>query len=263
MLAQLRRAVRRVRPRQRTGMILLPAIDILDGKAVRLTRGEFDQRTVYDADPLDAARRWVDEGARSLHVVDLDGARSGAPVNLEHVGGSPRSSTCPSRSAAACGRSAPVAMRSQAGVARVVIGTAAYRGRRLPRRGARRVRRPRRGLDRRARRSARGARLDRADRDPDRVGDRAARAPAGCAGSSTRASSATACWPAPTSTSASPRSPRPSAAPSSIPAASPRFEDLERAGRAAPGQPDRRDRRQGAVRAAVLGRRHANGVLDG
>ncbi|MBV8711080.1 MAG: 1-(5-phosphoribosyl)-5-[(5-phosphoribosylamino)methylideneamino]imidazole-4-carboxamide isomerase, partial [Solirubrobacterales bacterium] len=64
-------------------MILLPAVDILEGKAVRLARGEFDQRTVYDADPLDAARRWVDGGARRLHVVDLDGARSGQPVNQD------------------------------------------------------------------------------------------------------------------------------------------------------------------------------------
>ena len=66
-------------------MILLPAIDILEGKAVRLSRGDFEQRTVYDADPLEAARRWVAGGARALHVVDLDGARSGLPANLEHV----------------------------------------------------------------------------------------------------------------------------------------------------------------------------------
>ena len=66
-------------------MILLPAIDILDGKAVRLARGGFEEQTVYDADPLDAARRWVQGGARALHVVDLDGARGGAPVNLEHL----------------------------------------------------------------------------------------------------------------------------------------------------------------------------------
>jgi phosphoribosylformimino-5-aminoimidazole carboxamide ribotide isomerase len=57
-------------------MILLPAVDILGGQAVRLTQGEFDQSTVYDADPLDAARRWVEAGARELHVVDLDGARA-------------------------------------------------------------------------------------------------------------------------------------------------------------------------------------------
>ncbi len=66
-------------------MILYPAIDILDGGAVRLARGEFDQRTRYDADPLDAALRWVRAGARALHVVDLDGARAGVPANLEHV----------------------------------------------------------------------------------------------------------------------------------------------------------------------------------
>ena len=52
-------------------MILLPAIDILEGKAVRLTQGEFDQSTVYDADPLDAARRWVNDGARRLHSLHV------------------------------------------------------------------------------------------------------------------------------------------------------------------------------------------------
>ena len=60
-------------------MILFPAIDIIDGKAVRLARGDFSERTDYDADPLDAAKRWVDAGARALHVVDLDGARTGVP----------------------------------------------------------------------------------------------------------------------------------------------------------------------------------------
>ena len=66
-------------------MILLPAIDILEGKAVRLARGDYGAQTVYDADPVDAARRWVDAGARALHVVDLDGARAGAPANLRDV----------------------------------------------------------------------------------------------------------------------------------------------------------------------------------
>jgi phosphoribosylformimino-5-aminoimidazole carboxamide ribotide isomerase len=67
-------------------MILLPAIDIIDGKAVRLERGDFAQRTDYDADPLDAARRWVEAGARALHIVDLDGARTGSPANVEQIG---------------------------------------------------------------------------------------------------------------------------------------------------------------------------------
>jgi phosphoribosylformimino-5-aminoimidazole carboxamide ribotide isomerase len=66
-------------------VILLPAVDISDGKAVRLVRGDFDAATVYDDDPLAAARGWVDAGARQLHVVDLDGARSGQPVNLGHL----------------------------------------------------------------------------------------------------------------------------------------------------------------------------------
>ena len=66
-------------------MILFPAIDILGGKAVRLVQGDYGQETKYDDDPVVAARRWADGGARWLHVVDLDGARAGEPVNLEHV----------------------------------------------------------------------------------------------------------------------------------------------------------------------------------
>ena len=66
-------------------MKLYPAIDMLDGKAVRLVKGDFDAKKVYDEDPLSAARAWVQAGARRLHLVDLDGARGGRPVNLEHV----------------------------------------------------------------------------------------------------------------------------------------------------------------------------------
>jgi phosphoribosylformimino-5-aminoimidazole carboxamide ribotide isomerase len=66
-------------------LILLPAIDIRGGRAVRLVQGDYDRETAFDADPVDAARRWVDQGATALHVVDLDGAREGHPVNLEHV----------------------------------------------------------------------------------------------------------------------------------------------------------------------------------
>ena len=66
-------------------MILVPAIDIMDGKAVRLMRGAFDESTVYDADPVEAAVRWEADGAKTLHVVDLDGAREGEPVNLDVI----------------------------------------------------------------------------------------------------------------------------------------------------------------------------------
>ena len=61
---------------------LYPAIDIRDGRAVRLLRGDYERETAYDADPVDAARRWVDGGATIVHVVDLDGAREGVPANL-------------------------------------------------------------------------------------------------------------------------------------------------------------------------------------
>ena len=107
-------------------MILLPAVDILEGKAVRLTRGEFDQSTVYDTDPLDAARRWVDEGARRLHVVDLDGARSGAPVNLEHVRRIAAAVDVPIQVGGGLRTMAAVREVVSAGATRVVIGTAAY-----------------------------------------------------------------------------------------------------------------------------------------
>src|SRR5919198_2293148 len=66
-------------------MILLPAVDIRDGKAVRLRQGDFDEETVYADDPLEAARSFADAGATFLHVVDLDGAREGHPVNLEQL----------------------------------------------------------------------------------------------------------------------------------------------------------------------------------
>ena len=85
-------------------MILYPAIDILDGGAVRLARGEFDQRTRYDADPLDAALRWVRAGARALHVVDLDGTRAGAPANVEHVRRITAAVDVPVQVAAGCAR---------------------------------------------------------------------------------------------------------------------------------------------------------------
>jgi phosphoribosylformimino-5-aminoimidazole carboxamide ribotide isomerase len=107
-------------------MILLPAIDILDGKAVRLARGDFDAQTVYDADPLEAARRWVAEGARALHVVDLDGARSGAPANIEHVARIVGQLDVPVQVGGGLRTSAAVRQALDAGASRAVLGTAAF-----------------------------------------------------------------------------------------------------------------------------------------
>ncbi len=83
-------------------MILYPAIDIRGGQAVRLLQGDYERETAYDADPVDAAKRWAGEGAEFLHVVDLDGAKAGEPRNLEAVAGSRRPSSARSRLAAGC-----------------------------------------------------------------------------------------------------------------------------------------------------------------
>lgn len=66
-------------------MQILPAIDILDGKVVRLLQGRLDAVTVYNDDPVDQARRWADQGAEWIHVVDLDGAVTGEPANIAAV----------------------------------------------------------------------------------------------------------------------------------------------------------------------------------
>ena len=66
-------------------MQILPAIDILDGKVVRLRQGRLDAVTVYNEDPVDQARLWEAAGAEWIHVVDLDGAVTGEPANIEHV----------------------------------------------------------------------------------------------------------------------------------------------------------------------------------
>ncbi len=107
-------------------MILLPAVDILEGKTVRLTQGEFDQRTEYNADPLDAAKRWVDDGARSLHVVDLDGARDGTSANLEHIRRITAEVEVPVQVGGGLRTIEAVRAAIAAGAARVLIGTAAY-----------------------------------------------------------------------------------------------------------------------------------------
>jgi phosphoribosylformimino-5-aminoimidazole carboxamide ribotide isomerase len=68
-----------------SSLLLIPAIDLKDGKCVRLRQGKMDDVTVFSDDPVATAKRWVDAGARRLHVVDLNGARSGAPANAEAI----------------------------------------------------------------------------------------------------------------------------------------------------------------------------------
>jgi phosphoribosylformimino-5-aminoimidazole carboxamide ribotide isomerase len=107
-------------------MILYPAIDILGGNAVRLVKGDFDASKVYDQDPLAAARRWVNEGAERLHMVDLDGARAGHPVNLEHVRRVASELGVPVQLGGGLRTLEAISEALAAGVERVILGTAAF-----------------------------------------------------------------------------------------------------------------------------------------
>jgi phosphoribosylformimino-5-aminoimidazole carboxamide ribotide isomerase len=107
-------------------MILLPAVDIRGGKAVRLRQGDFDRETVYADDPLEAARSFVAAGARFLHVVDLDGAREGEPVNLHHLERIRHDLEVPVQFGGGLRSIAAIRRTLAAGADRVVVGTAAY-----------------------------------------------------------------------------------------------------------------------------------------
>ncbi|MEK7845492.1 MAG: HisA/HisF-related TIM barrel protein, partial [Nitrospinota bacterium] len=67
-------------------MLIIPAIDIKGGRCVRLFQGRMEQETVYSDDPVSVAKRWENEGAEFLHLVDLDGAVNGVPKNKEIIG---------------------------------------------------------------------------------------------------------------------------------------------------------------------------------
>jgi phosphoribosylformimino-5-aminoimidazole carboxamide ribotide isomerase len=115
-----------VRPRGGAGVTLYPAIDILDGSAVRLVKGDFEAKKVYDEDPLAAARGWTDAGAKYLHVVDLDGAKTGAPVNLEHLRRIAGELGVPVQYGGGLRSARAVGDALAAGATRVILGTAAF-----------------------------------------------------------------------------------------------------------------------------------------
>jgi len=107
-------------------VILYPAIDILDGRAVRLVQGDFDRATEYASDPVDAARAWAAAGAACLHVVDLDGARAGAPVNLSAAARIASATGLEVQLGGGLRTSAAIDAALAAGIRRVVLGTAAF-----------------------------------------------------------------------------------------------------------------------------------------
>lgn len=104
-------------------MELIPAIDLLDGKVVRLHQGRYDEVTVYDDDPVAMAMRFEAEGATRLHVVDLEGARSGEPAHVAVIQEILRATALQVQVGGGV-RNASVASRwLDAGAARVVLGT--------------------------------------------------------------------------------------------------------------------------------------------
>ena len=108
-------------------MIVYPAIDIRGGRCVRLVEGDFARETVYDADPAEVARRWADAGAAWLHVVDLDGAVVGEPVNTEALVRIRRAVDLPIQLGGGLRLEEHLSAAIDHGVDRVILGTAALR----------------------------------------------------------------------------------------------------------------------------------------
>lgn len=106
-------------------MLLLPAIDLRGGQCVRLRQGDYSQETVFGSDPAAMARRWVDQGATFLHLVDLDGARQGRPVNGDSVRRIVAAAGVPCQLGGGLRTEEHVAEALGWGLARVIIGTRA------------------------------------------------------------------------------------------------------------------------------------------
>lgn len=107
-------------------MILFPAVDIRDGRAVRLTQGDYDREQVYFDDPLAAAEDWAAQGATHLHVVDLDGALSGERRNLDHLTRIAQGTALPVQYGGGLRNLDAVDAALGAGAWRAIIGTAAF-----------------------------------------------------------------------------------------------------------------------------------------
>ena len=112
-------------------MIILPAIDIKDGQCVRLYQGDYDQVTTYDVDPVNIAQRWQRFGASWLHIVDLDGAAAGHPVNLESIKSIRASTTVRIELGGGMRTLADIELMLELGIDRVVLGTVALTDRTL------------------------------------------------------------------------------------------------------------------------------------
>ena len=106
-------------------MDVIPAIDILDGRCVRLYQGDYQQSEVFGEDPVEVAQRWYDQGAKYLHVVDLDGAKQGKPKNLKVIEAIARSIPIRVQMGGGLRDHGSIVSVLNSGVSRVILGTAA------------------------------------------------------------------------------------------------------------------------------------------
>jgi phosphoribosylformimino-5-aminoimidazole carboxamide ribotide isomerase len=106
-------------------MDVIPAIDILDGRCVRLYQGDYQQSEVFGEDPVEVAQRWYSQGAKYLHVVDLDGAKEGKPKNLKVIEAIARSIPMRVQMGGGLRDRESIISVLRSGVSRVILGTAA------------------------------------------------------------------------------------------------------------------------------------------
>ncbi|MBP1948518.1 1-(5-phosphoribosyl)-5-[(5-phosphoribosylamino)methylideneamino]imidazole-4-carboxamide isomerase [Virgibacillus litoralis] len=106
-------------------MILFPAIDIRNGKCVRLIQGDYNQEKIYHDSPVEAAKQWQDKQATYLHIVDLDGAKTGESSNIDSIKAIAQQTTIPIQVGGGIRSSHKIKDYLEAGVERVIVGTAA------------------------------------------------------------------------------------------------------------------------------------------
>ena len=106
-------------------MEVIPAIDLLDGKCVRLYQGDYNQASIFNNNPVEVARQWASEGATRLHVVDLDGAKEGRSVNLAVIEAIAKAIDIPVQVGGGLRDRAGVATLLNTGVKRAILGTVA------------------------------------------------------------------------------------------------------------------------------------------
>ncbi len=107
-------------------MLIIPAIDIRRGKCVRLFQGDYGKETVYGEDPTAIAEKWIDQGAKFLHLVDLDGAREGLPRNRDSIRSIVKKVSVPVEVGGGIRDLATIGEYLSIGIRRVILGTAAY-----------------------------------------------------------------------------------------------------------------------------------------